>query len=203
MHHGAISGPDRDTRQAPVRSRPRRVEIDPLWLDFGPDDPLEAERWLNDCAGCGQPPSMVFEQQAHQVRCACGASATPGKLPFTAAFNWNKAPVSKHPDYQALPFFQLEGLEIAEARTKLNTIREYLVEQKRHCEREIRARRDVGHRYFQRIKAYLAWSIYALGLVREHELAQQDADAERGVDRTEDTGPPAERHPTVAGAGAH
>jgi hypothetical protein len=178
MHH-AIHRPDRDTHPAPVRSRPRRVEIDPLWLDFGPDDPLEAEHWLNDCAGCGAAPSLVYEQQAHQVRCACGASATPGKLPFTAAFNWNKAPTSLHPAYQALAFFQLEGLDIAEARSKLNTIRDYLVEQKRHCESEIRARRNVGHRYFQRIKAYLAWSIYALGLVREQELAQQDVHAER------------------------
>lgn len=177
MYHGSTSRPDRNAQQAPVRSRPRRVEIDPLWLDFGPDDPLEAERWLNECAGCGAAPSLVFEQQAHQVRCACGAGATPGKLPFTAAFNWNKAPVSKHPAYQALPFFQLDGLDIADARCKLNTIRDYLVEQKRHCEGEIRARRNVGHRYFQRIKAYLAWSIYALGLVREQELARQDAHA--------------------------
>ncbi|MFC0676764.1 hypothetical protein ACFFGH_02705 [Lysobacter korlensis] len=187
MHHSAIPRTGRDAGSAPVRSRPRRIDIDPLWLDFGPDDPLEAERWLNDCAACGASPSLVFEQQAHQVRCACGASATPGKLPFTAAFNWNKSPGSKHPPYQALPFFQLEALDIDDARVKLNTIRDYLVEQKRHCESEIRARRDVGHRYFQRIKAYLAWSIYALGLVREQELAQQDAPADHEADHA--TGP--------------
>lgn len=147
------------------------IDIHPDWIDFGPDDPLEAERWINPCARCGAAPSLVFEQAAHVVRCACGAAGNPGKLAAIAAVNWNKAPVSHHPSYRELPFFDLAPLDIVEARAKLVRIREYLVEQKHRCEQRVRLREPVGHRYFQRMRAYLAWSIYALGLVKEAELA--------------------------------
>lgn len=152
------------------------IDINPDWLDFGPDDPLEAERWLNACAECGAAPELRFEGQAHVVRCGCGAAGTAGRLAAIAATNWNKSPASIHPDYRELPFFALGDLGIAEAREKLVCVREYLEEQKRRCERRVRLRQPVGHRYFQRIRAYLAWSIYALGLVKEAELA---ADAVR------------------------
>jgi hypothetical protein len=68
-----------------------------------------------------------------------------------------------------LPFFGLQGLSIPKAREKLIGVREYLEEQKRRCERRLRAREPFGHRYFQRIRAYLAWAIYAQGLLREAE----------------------------------
>lgn len=149
----------------------RDIDIAPEWLDFGPDDPLEAERWINRCAGCGELPALVFEGQAHLVRCSCGAAGTAGRLPAVAAVNWNKSPASVHPGYRELPFFGLHDLSIPAARAKLVTVREYLEEQKRRCEQRIRLREPVGHRYFQRIRAYLAWSIYALGLVKEAEAA--------------------------------
>ena len=179
---------DRTTRRASQSARtqhpptrpapPLRIDIDPMWLDFGPDDPLDADQWINPCARCGRVPALRFEGSAHVVRCACGAQATPGRLAFTAAFNWNKSEASVHPHYRDLPFFQLDTLGIGDARIKLVTIRDYLELQKRRCEQEIRARRTVGHRYFQRIKAYLAWTIYALGLVKEAELgAGRDAAA--------------------------
>lgn len=163
--------------RGPTRPAAERVhfDIDPMWLDFGPDDPLEAEQWINACARCGATPQLRFESTAHVVRCGCGALGTPGRLAFTAAFNWNKSELSVHPDYRDLPFFQLGELGIEDARAKLVTVRDYLVLQKRRCEAEVRARRTVGHRYFQRIKAYLAWSIYALGLVKEAELRRDAA----------------------------
>jgi hypothetical protein len=145
------------------------IDIAPEWLDFGPDDPLEAERWINPCARCGRTPQLLFERQAHVVRCACGAAGTAGRLPAVAAINWNKSPASIHPDFRELPFFALRELDIDEARTKLVCVREYLEEQKRRCEQRVRLREPVGHRYFQRIRAYLAWSIYALGLLKEVE----------------------------------
>lgn len=171
------------TSAAPSPARPLRrvriveheVDIHPGWLDFGPDDPLEADRWINACARCDAVPELRFEGQAHVVRCACGNAGAAGRLPSIAAINWNKSPASIHPGYGTLPFFALDGLTVPAAREKLNTVREYLVEQKRRCEQRIRLREPVGHRYFQRIRAYLAWSIYALGLVREAELAQDAA----------------------------
>jgi hypothetical protein len=147
------------------------IDIDPDWLDFGPDDPLDAGRWINRCARCEREPTLCFEGQAHVVRCACGATGTAGRLPSVAAINWNKSPASIHPDYRELPFFALHDLDIADARAKLVCVRDYLVEQKRRCEQRIRLREPVGHRYFQRIRAYVAWSIYALGLVKEAEEA--------------------------------
>jgi hypothetical protein len=157
----------------------QEIDIDPDWLDFGPDDPLEAGRWINRCARCECEPALVFEGQAHVVRCACGASGTAGRLPSVAAINWNKSPASIHPDYRELPFFALHDLDITDARAKLVCVRDYLVEQKRRCEQRIRLREPVGHRYFQRIRAYLAWSIYALGLLKEAEGAGRDVESAR------------------------
>ncbi|HEY4583850.1 MAG TPA: hypothetical protein VIG88_13470 [Lysobacter sp.] len=157
----------------------RFVDIDPAWLDFGPDDPLEAGRWINDCAGCGRAPTLAMGGLRWQVRCGCRQAGTPGQLAAIAAVNWNKSPLSRHPAYDALPFFALDGLGIPAARAKLIRIREYLEEQKRRCERRIRAREDFGHRYFQRVRAYLAWAIYAQGLVREAETRLLD-EASRG-----------------------
>lgn len=163
--------------------RPRGVahdiDIAPEWLDFGPDDPLEAERWINRCASCGALPVLRFEGQAHVVRCACGAAGAAGRLPAVAAVNWNKSPASIHPSYRELPFFDLHDLSIPAARAKLVTVREYLEEQKRRCEQRIRLREPVGHRYFQRIRAYLALSIYALGLLKEAEAALHESASAR------------------------
>lgn len=176
MHEFTTSNatsPNRPLRRARIVEH--EVDIDPDWLDFGPEDPLDAARWINRCARCEATPELRFEGQAHVVRCACGNAGTAGRLASVAAINWNKSPASIHPDYRTLPFFALDGLDVPAAREKLNTVRDYLVEQKRRCEQRIRLREPVGHRYFQRIRAYLAWSIYALGLVKEAELAQAAA----------------------------
>lgn len=161
------------TRCATARlPAPERVlDIDPDWLDFGPDDPLDAERWINPCAHCGGEPALAFVELRWQVRCDCGACGTAAHLAAVAAINWNKSPLSRHPHYRDLPFFGLDGLDVAQARAKLVVLRDYLEEQKRRCERRIRARENFGHRYYQRIRAYLAWAIYAQGLVKEVERA--------------------------------
>lgn len=162
------------TPQIAVRRRlhdaDRHVAIDAAWLDFGPDDPLDA-RWINPCAACGDVPVLGFADLRWQVRCDCGQLGAPAQLAAIATVNWNKSPLSRHPPYGELPFFGLNGLSIPQARTRLIAVREYLEEQKRRCERRIRAREDFGHRYFQRIRAYLAWAIYAQGLLREEENA--------------------------------
>ena len=149
----------------------RHVDIDPAWLDFGPDDPLESASWLNACAACAAMPTLRFEDLRWQVVCACGQPGAPAQLAAIAVVNWNKSPLSRHPHYRELPFFGLRGLTVPQARAKLVAVREYLEEQKRRCERRIRARENFGHRYHQRIRAYLAWAIYAQGLVKEVEAS--------------------------------
>lgn len=156
-------------RDAPAFPADRHVEIDPAWLDFGPDDPLECEAWVNDCAACGEAATLGFEALRWQVKCGCGQQGVPAQLAAIAVVNWNKSPLSRHPHYRELPFFALQGMTVPQARAKLIVVREYLEEQKRRCERRIRARENFGHRYHQRIRAYLAWAIYAQGLVREVE----------------------------------
>lgn len=158
----------------------RFLDVDPDWLDFGPDDPLEAEQWVNACASCAQVPKLTFADLRWQVRCACGQCGVAAQMAAIAAINWNKSPLSRHPDYATLPFFGLDGLSVGDARAKLIVLREYLEEQKRRCEARIRARQDCGHRYFQRIRAYLAWAIYALGLVREAERVTDRRTTRRG-----------------------
>lgn len=149
----------------------RHIDIPSSWLDFGPDDPLDAARWLNPCLACGAAPTLEFADLRWQVRCACGQCGSAAQMAATAAVNWNKSPLSRHPHYRELPFFDLRGLTVPQARAKLGRVREYLEEQKRRCERRIRARENFGHRYYQRIRAYLAWAIYAQGVVREVENA--------------------------------
>ena len=149
----------------------REVDIPSHWLDFGPDDPLESEGWINACASCDARPALAFVDLRWQVRCGCGQAGTQAQLAAVAVVNWNKSPLSRHPSYRELPFFDLGGLALPQARAKLIAVREYLEEQKRRCERRIRARENFGHRYHQRIRAYLAWAIYAQGLVKEAELA--------------------------------
>lgn len=149
----------------------RLIDIDPEWLDFGPDDPLDAAQWINPCLACSAMPRLGLVDTRWQVTCDCGQAGSPALLAATAAVNWNKSPLSRHPHYRTLPFFALHDLPIPQARAKLLVLREYLEEQKRRCERRIRARENFGHRYFQRIRAYLAWAIYAQGLIREAEMA--------------------------------
>lgn len=163
----------------------RELDIPSQWLDFGPDDPLESERWINACAACDGHPALGFADLRWHVRCACGQAGTQAQLAAIAVVNWNKSPLSRHPHYRDLPFFGLRGLTAPQARAKLIAVREYLEEQKRRCERRIRARENFGHRYHQRIRAYLAWAIYAQGLVKEAENAlisrAQDAAEARAV----------------------
>lgn len=143
------------------------VAIDAEWLDFGADDPLDADRWINACLHCRQVPTLAFNGKGYQVCCVCGAEGAPSGVAAIAAVNWNKSPRSAHPSYRDLPFFGLATLSPASAHSKLATIRAYLEEQKRRCEWRTRHRIGTGHRYHQRIRVYLVWSIYAQGLVKE------------------------------------
>jgi len=147
------------------------VAIDPSWLDFGPHDPLDAENWINPCAACGAAPTLQFNGKSHVVLCCCGAEGHPGTFPSIAAVNWNKSPRSAHPRFQDLPFFHLQDLSVDEARAKLLAIRAYLEEQRRRCEWRIKERIGTGHRYHQRVRAYLLWAVYAQSLLKEQAAA--------------------------------
>ncbi len=63
-------------RDEPVR----HINIDPDWLDFGPEDPLESERWINACIACGSEPALAFVDLRWQVQCPCGIAGSPAQL---------------------------------------------------------------------------------------------------------------------------
>ncbi|MGH8463074.1 MAG: hypothetical protein ACRER5_02940 [Pseudomonas sp.] len=135
------------------------------WLDYGPEDPLEADQWINPCVECGRLPAPFATGTLVVVQCQCGAQAPGAHMRWQAIMNWNKSPLAKHPEWNAIPFFFLSDLDVEAARTKLQALREHL---------ELRAnlegmRRVVGFRvggdYLQRLKAYLAWCHYAQSLL--------------------------------------
>lgn len=127
-------------------------------------------------------PKLRMTGTSHVVHCeCCGAKGTPGRLAFQAVINWNKAPISRHPHFTTIPFFGLAGLSCEDARQKLNLLRAHLEERKRTVELRVRSGVGAGVRYEQRIRAYLAWAIYAQGLVKEAELDAERSALERGT----------------------
>lgn len=111
-------------------------------------------------------------KKSHFVACAiCGARGRAAKTPWQAILEWNKSRQSIHPAYTDLPLFGLRSLDRSGAQERLTGIRRDL---------ELRAkeaglRRTLGHtrtnqNHIDRMKAYLAWCIYAQGLVKESVL---------------------------------
>jgi hypothetical protein len=113
------------------------------------------------------------------VRCACGAEGQIGKHDWRAVLDWNKSPLSENPDYRTLPLFRLGNLDLDQARERLIGIRRDLELRSK----EAGLRRDlgeaVGRAYQQRLQAFLAWCIYAQGLVK---LATADRYRDQGDD---------------------
>jgi hypothetical protein len=77
------------------------------------------------------------------------------------------------------PFFQLSGLPLREARSKLLGVRADLETRRARAKMKARAGQEVGKRYRERIDAYLRWTIVAQALASAHGRAQQREDAER------------------------
>lgn len=132
------------------------------WCDYGEADPVrDATALLNPCATCGERPQLVGNGQTWTPTCGCGATALPARMRWQAVLHWNRNPASTDPDWRAFPFFGLDALEPAEARTKLLALREHL-ELRSHLEgaRRVCGLR-VGSTYLQRLKAYHGWCCYA------------------------------------------
>jgi len=147
------------------RYRAHAASFPSEWMDYGPHDPLQCDRWINACVACGNVPTPRATGTLVVVRCACGAEAAGAHMRWQAVMNWNKSPLAVHPSWDAIPFFFLSGMDPVSGRAKLGALREHL---------ELRAnvegmRRIVGFRvgsdYLQRLKAYLAWCHYAQGLL--------------------------------------
>lgn len=135
------------------------------WLDYGEHDPLECDRWVNPCIGCGAQPAPVATGTLVVVRCTCGAEALGAKMRWQAVMNWNKSPLAKHPHWRDLPFFFLSDLDIAAARHKLARLRTHLELRANIAGTRRALGMSAGRDFIQRLKAYLAWCHYAQSLV--------------------------------------
>lgn len=157
------------------------------WFDYGPDDPLDAHRWLNACAACNATPSLtllnLLKSPRWRVLCACGAISDICRTPWSAAFAWNKSRKSVHPSWRSLPFFGLGDLDEAQANAKLSAICAHLSAQRDTARDRLRLARlgqcnPPGRKFEQRLQAYQHWALYALALLNEDaERARGRADA--------------------------
>lgn len=127
---------------------------------------------LNQVPGAQNTGTVNAWKQGKACFIACTRCSTKGRAAKTAwqsVLEWNKSPCSTHPSYRTLPLFGLRPLEPAAAKERLIGIRHDLELRSK----EAGLRRDLGltrtnRQYLERMKAYLAWCIYAQALVKEH-----------------------------------
>lgn len=164
---------------------------------YGPHDPVvDALRFIWPCP-CGHRPVLSFDvpeeaqsraaggvplQAAarHFIHCeACDRKGRPGEMPWEAVVEWNRAYPDTRVPMAEFPFFELSGLPLREARSKLLGVRADLETRRARAKMKARAGQEVGKRYRERIDAYLRWTIVAQALASAHGRAQQREDAER------------------------
>lgn len=164
---------------------------------YGPNDPVaDALRFIWACP-CGSRPVLSFDVPGeapgrsapgesvrgaarHFIHCeACDRKGRPGGMPWEAVVEWNRA----YPDVRLpmveFPFFELGGLALREARSKLLGVRADLETRRARAKMKARAGQEVGKRYRERIDAYLRWTIVAQALASAHGRMQQREEAER------------------------
>lgn len=168
----------RETRLATLQHRfdQHRRAFPAAWCDYGSDDPVaDAPRLANPCAACGATPRLLGDGATWSAACECGARAPAARMRWQAWLQWNRSPLSADPDWHALPFFFLDGLDPAHARRKLAQLREHL-ELRAHLEGARRVcGRHVGNAYLQRLKAYHGWCCYAQELLKRQAAVEAAA----------------------------
>ncbi|NRA72087.1 MAG: hypothetical protein HRU24_13780 [Gammaproteobacteria bacterium] len=98
------------------------------------------------------------------IRCDfCGISGLACKKDWQAVIEWNKSPLSKKPPYQQFPIFGLSNLNKADAKEKLINIRLDLEQRKKQ---KIAQKERLYNDHYERLKAFLAWAIYAQTVVK-------------------------------------
>lgn len=171
--------------------------------NYGCNDPvLDAHRFVWRCP-CGARPVVDFSGLAarlaseldefeppqedgasrlpipatfHFVRCeACKRMGRPSAMPWVAITEWNRA----HPDTSIamgeFPFFELGGLSLREARSKLLSVRADLETRRARAKTLAREGHRVSRRYCERIDAHLRWTIVAQALALAHMRGRRTA----------------------------
>jgi len=117
-----------------------------------------------------QLPGLVDKQQqqlyrrAYFIECPnCHSRGLASKKQWQAVIEWNKSPKALKIALDQFPLFGLSELNKAQAKDKLQQIRSDLEQRKKE-------RLNQGNRlhnsHYEKIRAFLAWSIYAQTVVK-------------------------------------
>ena len=155
---------------------------------YGTADPIEAAHQnINPCVCGNQQVTCIYDfpllpsqlpganngtrpkkTKSYFVVCPrCGRAGRALRKPWLAILDWNKSKLSEKPDYTTIPFFFLEHLSPQEAKEQLILIRTDL--ELRIKEAKLRrqlGRTNTNKKYIEKLKAYLAWCIYAQSLIK-------------------------------------
>lgn len=108
-------------------------------------------------------------KKAHFVECTgCNARGLAATTAWQAVIVWNKSRHSIYPSYRELPLFGLQSLDVPAAKERLVGIRRDLeLRSKEAGLRRALGKTHQNQNHIERMKAYLAWCIYAQGVVKE------------------------------------
>lgn len=152
---------------------------------YGIFDPLnQSTDYVANCANCNdgvahcyyelpkpeqlpglvnKDPALIYKK-SYFIRCVtCGQSGLACKKDWQAVIEWNKSPLSKKFPYQQFPIFGLRQLTKEQAKEKLVEIRQDLERRKKT---KIAQKERLYNDHYERIKAFLAWTIYAQTIVK-------------------------------------
>ncbi len=148
---------------------------------YGRFDVLEkTEEYINPCI-CGAKPLLKGTRSGNSVRwqvvCPkCGRTAEGSKKKWQAVINWNKAPVSKMPHWKRLPIFGLWRFRtVEEAGEYLKEVRTVLENRLKEAKSRLKEGIPVGRKYEERLRAFLAWTIYAQGVAKYWKNKDMDS----------------------------
>lgn len=152
---------------------------------YGIFDPLsQSTDYIAKCAHCvdeaaqcyyeipkpEQLPGLVNKdplqicKKSYFVRCnRCGRTGLACKKNWQAVIEWNKSPLSQKFPYQQFPIFGLRRLTKEQAKEKLVAIRQDLEGRKKQ---KIALKERLYNDHYERLKAFLAWTIYAQTIVK-------------------------------------
>jgi hypothetical protein len=156
--------------------------------NYGEFDPIAQTRDHINLCHCGKPgvlandapsptprratPAVEPSASYWYVYCqSCQTNGPATRNNWQAILDWNRGPLSKKPSYGDLPLFGLAPLTPEEALARLNSIRldlELRIKEARHKrdDKTIPEKDKPGGRYVARMRAYLAWAIYAQTLLK-------------------------------------
>lgn len=107
---------------------------------------------------------VQLQRRAYFVRCPqCDSVGLAAKKQWQAVIEWNKSPKAAKQSLNQFPLFGISHLDKLAAKHRLNDIRCDLEQRKKS--HQLNAR-QMHNNHYEKIRAFLAWSIYAQTVVK-------------------------------------